>query len=46
MAMANRRNALLPWYIGLIIIAVTDVFIGYLFHSTNEKQQTWRSSLY
>jgi len=32
---ADRRNSpLLPWYIGLIIIAIVDAFIGYLFYST------------
>ena len=34
MAIVKRRNALLPWYIGLVVIAITDVFIGYLFYST------------
>lgn len=32
-AIENRRNfPLLPWYIGLAIIAVVDAFIGYLFY--------------
>jgi uncharacterized membrane protein YtjA (UPF0391 family) len=34
MAMANRRNALLPWYIGLVIIAIVDAYVGYLFYAT------------
>jgi hypothetical protein len=34
-AIDNRGNfSLLPWYIGLAIIAVVDAFIGYLFYST------------
>jgi RsiW-degrading membrane proteinase PrsW (M82 family) len=32
---ADKRNfPLLPWYIGLAIIAVVDAFIGYQFYST------------
>lgn len=34
MAMANRRNTLLPWYIGLVIIAIVDAYVGYLFYAT------------
>jgi uncharacterized membrane protein YtjA (UPF0391 family) len=31
----NRKNSrLLPWYIGLAIIAIVDAFIGYQFYST------------
>ncbi len=30
----GNRNPLLPWYIGLIIIAVVDFYIGYLFYAT------------
>jgi hypothetical protein len=33
----NGRNfLLLPWYIGLGIIAVVDALIGYLFYSVKE----------
>ena len=35
MATTGRRNPLLPWIIGLIIIAVVDIYIGYLFQATN-----------
>lgn len=28
------RNRLLPWYIGLIIIAAVDIYIGYQFYAT------------
>jgi uncharacterized membrane protein YtjA (UPF0391 family) len=32
---AKRTNFhLLPWYIGLAIIAIVDAFIGYQFYST------------
>lgn len=29
-----QRNALLPWYIGLAIIAVVDAYVGYQFFAT------------
>ena len=29
MAEKTRRNPLLPWYIGLVIIAAADIYIGY-----------------
>lgn len=34
--MNGTRNGarLLPWYIGLIVIAVVDIFIGYQFYAT------------
>ena len=35
MAMTTRRNPLLPWYIGLVIIAVVDAYVGYQFYATN-----------
>jgi hypothetical protein len=39
-AIDNRGNfSLLPWYIGLAIIAVVDAFIGYLFYSTRCEAQ-------
>ena len=32
---AKKTNfRLLPWYIGLAIIAIVDAFIGYQFYST------------
>ena len=34
MAITERRNPLMPWIIGLIIIAIVDAYIGYLFYST------------
>ncbi len=34
MAMSARRNPLIPWYIGLIIIAIVDVYVGYQFYAT------------
>lgn len=34
LAMTTRRNPLLPWYIGLIIIAIVNVYIGYQFYAT------------
>ena len=34
MALSRQRGSLLPWYIGLAVIAVVDIFIGYLFYST------------
>ena len=30
----RHHSRLLPWYIGLIIIAVVDIFIGYQFYAT------------
>ena len=34
MALTDRRNPLFPWYIGLLIVAIVDLFIGYRFYST------------
>ena len=34
MAIADRRMLLLPWYIGLAVIAVVDAVIGYLLYAT------------
>ena len=34
MATTQQRNPLFPWIVGLIIIAVVDVYIGYLFYAT------------
>ena len=31
---SSRHSQLLPWYIGLAIIAVVDAYIGYLFFTT------------
>jgi hypothetical protein len=30
----DRRNPLLPWIIGLIIIVISDIYIGHLFYAT------------
>jgi hypothetical protein len=30
-----RRNSLLPWFIGIVIIAIVDVYVGYSFYSSN-----------
>ncbi len=30
-----RRNALLPWLIGIVIIAIVDIYVGYSFYSSN-----------
>lgn len=29
------RNALTPWFIGVVIIAIADVYVAYKFYSTN-----------
>jgi len=34
MAMPTRRNPLMPWYLGLSIIAIVDVYVGYQFYAT------------
>lgn len=34
MAATRGRNRLLPWTIGLIIIAIVDVYTGYVFIQT------------
>ena len=31
----NKRNRMLPWYIGLVIILAAVVYVGYVFHATN-----------
>jgi len=33
---SRRKFPLLPWYIGLGIIAVVDALIGYLFYGVKE----------
>lgn len=35
MATMTRRNPLMPWIIGLIIIAIADIYVGYLFYATD-----------
>ena len=35
MATMERRNPLMPWIIGLVIIAIVDFYIGYLFLATD-----------
>ena len=34
MAAAHRRTPLLPWVIGLVIIVICDIYVGYLFYAT------------
>ncbi len=34
MANLQRRNVLLPWIIGLVIIAAVDAYTAYLFFQT------------
>lgn len=34
MAIIPPRNALMPWYIGLVVIAIVDAYIGYQFFAT------------
>ena len=34
MADSNGRNPLLSWIIGLVIIAIVDIYIAYVFYST------------
>jgi len=36
MPVSPRHSQLLPWYIGLVIIAIVDAYIGYLFYTTSE----------
>jgi hypothetical protein len=33
MAETPKRNPLLPWIIGLVIVIVVNIYIGYLFFS-------------
>ncbi len=35
MAALARRNVLMPWFIGAVIIAFADLYVGYKFFSTN-----------
>jgi hypothetical protein len=30
MAQVARRNRLLPWYIGIVIVALAVIYVGYL----------------
>jgi hypothetical protein len=34
MAALARRNPLLPWFIGVIVVLICDIYVGYLFYST------------
>ena len=34
MAASARRNVLVPWLIGVVIIAIVDIYVGYTFYST------------
>jgi hypothetical protein len=31
----RKRNVLLPWYIGIAIILLVDVYVGYLMFATD-----------
>lgn len=31
MTETHRRNRLLPWYIGIVIVAAAEIYIGYQF---------------
>lgn len=35
MPAVTRRNPLLPWFIGVIIIIIVDIYVGYWFYSSN-----------
>ncbi len=35
MPASARRNPLLPWFIGVVIIILADIFVGYTFYSTS-----------
>ena len=30
-----KRNRMMPWYIGLVIILAVVAYVGYVFHSTH-----------
>ncbi len=34
MAASVRRNALIPWFIGVVLIAIVDIYVGYTFFSS------------
>jgi hypothetical protein len=34
MASTARRNPLMPWYIGLVIVGLVDAFVAYEFFAT------------
>lgn len=40
MAATDRRNPLLPWIIGLIIVGIADIYIAYLFYATECQAPT------
>ncbi len=35
MAALARRNPLLPWFIGMVVIAVADIYVAYSFYSSS-----------
>lgn len=35
MLASAQRNPLLPWFIGVVIIILADIYVGYTFYSTN-----------
>jgi hypothetical protein len=30
-----QRNPLIPWFIGVVIIILVDIYVGYIFYSTS-----------
>lgn len=34
MTQASGRNRLLPWIIGLVVVAIATLYVGYLFFAT------------
>lgn len=37
MAALARRNPLLPWFIGIVIVAIADVYVAYSFFSSSSQ---------
>lgn len=35
MAVLARRNPFLPWFIGVVIIAIADIYVAYSFFSSS-----------
>jgi hypothetical protein len=35
MSTLARRNPLLPWFIGIVVIAIVDAYVGYWSYSSN-----------
>jgi len=34
MLASARSNRLLPWFVGIVIIAVADIYVGYTFYAS------------